>query len=356
MGGLASRGDWHSTMSTTPEPSGIVADHLTKVYTTTVSEPGLCNTLRSLFRPVKRDTLALDDVSFTARRGELVVLLGPNGAGKSTLVKILTGIVRPTQGGVRVGGHDPSTERIRTARTIGVVFGQRSQLWWDLSIADSFTVLQNIYGLPESAFRRRLASLDEILGLSDFWDKRLRQISLGQRVRADLAGALLHEPGIVFLDEPTIGMDVGTKEKVRHLLRREVDQRGCTVLLTTHDTNEVKRLAKRVLVISDGRLSIDENLTDLVQRFSASWRLAVTLPAGAAFRQPAGVSVHSREGTMIRLVPGPDEARLTAQEALRRVVIANPVETTMVEEGDLEDVLRELFQDIQASPAAKVDS
>jgi ABC-2 type transport system ATP-binding protein len=235
----------------------IAAEGLTKVYRTTVTEPGLRGALRAVIAPRRADKVAVDAVDLRVEQGELLALLGPNGAGKSTTIKMLCGILTPTSGRVTVNGLVPHADRVANARQIGVVFGQRSQLWRELPARQSLEVLRDIYGLAAGEYRARIAEFDQILELSQFWEGRARQLSLGQRVRCDLAAALLHDPAVVFLDEPTIGMDVVVKEQVREFLRDQVTRRGRTVLLTTHDMTEVSRLAERVALIDHGRLMYD---------------------------------------------------------------------------------------------------
>jgi ABC-2 type transport system ATP-binding protein len=235
----------------------IVAETLTKAYQVPVRDPGLLGALRGIVAPRYAEKVAVDGVDLRVEPGELLALLGPNGAGKSTTIKMLCGILTPTSGTVTVNGITPHKDRIANARKIGVVFGQRSQLWRDLPARKSLEVLRDIYGLPEATYERRIAEFDRILELREFWDTRARQLSLGQRVRCDLAAALLHDPPVVFLDEPTIGMDVVVKEQVREFLRDQVTRRGRTVLLTTHDMTEVSRLTQRVVLIDHGRLMYD---------------------------------------------------------------------------------------------------
>ena len=285
----------------------IQACGVTKRYITNrPADPGFRAALRTLIRPDKVIKTALQDVDLTVRHGELVMLLGPNGAGKSTLIKVLTGVIRPTAGEVRVASGVPRVDQKAHARNIGVVFGQRSQLWWDLPVRQSYVILENIYDIPKSTADRRLAEFDEILGLSEFWDTRLRQLSLGQRVRADLAGALLHDPSVIFLDEPTIGMDVVVKDQVRRFLRRQVADHGRCVLLTTHDMNEVKRLGSRVVVINHGRIVSDGDIGELSRRFGGGFRIRVTLRRASATVDLPGLQVLDREGPLVTFGPRPD--------------------------------------------------
>jgi ABC-2 type transport system ATP-binding protein len=241
----------------------IVAKRLTKKYRVPVREPGLAGGLRAVVAPRHTEKVAVAGLDLMVGRGEMLALLGPNGAGKSTTIKMLCGILTPTSGAVTVSGLVPHADRVENARHIGVVFGQRSQLWRDLPARQSLEVLRDIYGLSQAEYDQRIAEFDRILELGEFWNTRARQLSLGQRVRCDLAAALLHDPPVVFLDEPTIGMDVVVKEQVREFLRDQVTRRGRTVLLTTHDMTEISRLTERVVLIHHGRLMYDGTVRGL---------------------------------------------------------------------------------------------
>jgi ABC-2 type transport system ATP-binding protein len=207
---------------------------------------------------------AVSELSFTVRAGEFVGYLGPNGAGKSTTIKMLCGILTPTSGTVRVAGLDPSRKRAALARRIGVVFGQRTTLWWDLPLTDSFELIRLLYKVDRKVFAERLEVLVATLDLSSFMRTPVRQLSLGQRMRGDLTAALLHEPDVLVLDEPTIGLDVVSKAGIRDFLRRLNAERGTTVLLTTHDLGDIERLCRRVMLIDHGRLAFDGGLADLM--------------------------------------------------------------------------------------------
>ncbi|MEV1175572.1 ATP-binding cassette domain-containing protein [Nonomuraea sp. NPDC049784] len=216
------------------------------------------------FKIKRRVVHAVRDLSFTVSPGEFVGYLGPNGAGKSTTIKMLCGILTPTSGRVRVAGLDPSRRRTTLARRIGVVFGQRTTLWWDLPLADSFELIRHLYKVDRAAFRSRLGELTETLGLGEFIRTPVRQLSLGQRMRGDLAAALLHAPEVLVLDEPTIGLDVVSKASIRAFLQRLNAEQGTTVLLTTHDLGDIERLCRRVMLIDHGRLAFDGTLDDLM--------------------------------------------------------------------------------------------
>ncbi|MGW4425179.1 ABC transporter ATP-binding protein [Streptosporangium sp. NPDC004631] len=206
---------------------------------------------------------AVRDLSFTVEAGEFVGYLGPNGAGKSTTIKMLTGILAPTSGRIQVAGLDPTRRRTALARRIGVVFGQRTTLWWDLPLRDSFTLVRHLYKVDRVVFHRRLGELSDLLGLAEFMNTPVRQLSLGQRMRGDITAALLHDPAVLVLDEPTIGLDVVSKAAMREFLRLLNADRGTTVLLTTHDLGDIEKLCRRVMVIDHGSLTFDGTLDDL---------------------------------------------------------------------------------------------
>ncbi|MBN9425964.1 MAG: ABC transporter ATP-binding protein [Burkholderiales bacterium] len=259
----------------------IVVDRLRKTYRIHERDPGVLGALRALVRPRSRTVDALAGVSFELQRGELLGFIGPNGAGKSTTIKILAGILRPDAGRVEVDGRDPFADRQRHVARIGVVFGQRTQLWWDLPVGDGFALLRDIYRVDPARFARTRDELVALLHLERLLDQPVRQLSLGQRMRAEIAAALLHEPDILFLDEPTIGLDAPSKLAVRDFVRRANRERGTTVLLTTHDMHDVEALAERVIVIGHGRVLADCAVEALRAQVVAAKRLDDGLPEDA---------------------------------------------------------------------------
>ena len=245
---------------------------------------------------------ALNHISFTVERGELLGYIGPNGAGKSTTVKILSGILTPDGGRVSVGGMVPWKERRQHVRRIGVVFGQRSQLWWDVPILDSYSLLRDIYRVPEQEYQARLKELTEALDLGDLLRTPLRLMSLGQRMRAELCGSLLHRPELLFLDEPTIGLDAVSKLALRDFLREENGKNGTTIMLTTHDMEDIAALCPRVMVLGHGNKLYDGTLPDLLSRYDTQRVMTVRYEGNAQLPGlPEGCEV-SREGDAFRIV------------------------------------------------------
>ncbi len=301
-------------------------------------------TVRRRSGRVRRDRAlvgAVDKISFTVARGEFVGYLGPNGAGKSTTIKMLTGILTPTSGRVRVAGLDPSRQRTALARRIGVVFGQRTTLWWDLPLRDSLTLIRHLYRVDRAVHRSRLAELTELLDLGPFLDTPVRQLSLGQRMRGDLAAALVHEPELLVLDEPTIGLDVVSKSTVRGFLARLNAERGTTILLTTHDLGDIERLCGRVMVIDHGRLAYDGSLRTLRATVDADRILVVDLASPVP---PIEV-----EGTRVVRTDGPRQwlavpSGVNAATVVAAVAACHEVEDISLREPGIEDVITRLYR------------
>ena len=241
----------------------IQVEHLCKTYRVSRREAGLMQAIRSLGRRETHEVKALDDVSFTIADGEIVGYIGPNGAGKSSTIKILSGILVPDSGVCRVNGRVPWKERKKHVSEIGVVFGQRTQLWWDVPVADSFGLLRDIYRVEPARYRQNVEELTELLDLSELLRTPTRQLSLGQRMRCEIAASLLHDPKVLFLDEPTIGLDAVSKLAVRSFIQQRNASHGTTVLLTTHDMQDIEALAGRILLIGRGRILMDGSFDDV---------------------------------------------------------------------------------------------
>ncbi len=255
----------------------ISARNLCKTFRLPVKAPGTRGALQHLVRPRYEQKTAVAGIDLQIETGESVGYVGPNGAGKSTTIKLLTGILHPTAGEVRVNGLEPFRQRIANAQQIGVVFGQRTQLWWDLPVQDSLRLLGDMYRVPAVTFRRTWGECVELLDLQPLLGKTARQLSLGQRMRCDLAAALLHAPPILFLDEPTIGLDVAVKARIRHFIKEINQQRGVTVLLTSHDLDDIEDLCTRLVMIDQGQIVFDGALAAIKARFGGARQLHLFL-------------------------------------------------------------------------------
>ena len=286
---------------------------------------------------------AVDGISASIQPGEAVGYIGANGAGKSTTIKMLTGILVPSSGRVRTCGYDPVPHRRRLAREIGVVFGQRSQLWWDLPLRDSFRILGAIHRLPTAEATVRTEQLVDRLGLAELLDTPVRQLSLGERMRGEVAAALVHRPRLLVLDEPTIGLDMISKERLRHFLVAERAEFGTTLLLTTHDMGDIERLCDRVLVIDRGRLVFDGTLASLAERVALQRVLVVDLPEPSPDLQvSAAAHIGSDlDGQRQRLAFSPKET--TAARVLAEVSAVTEVVDLTLEEPAIEDIVRTLY-------------
>lgn len=241
----------------------ITMEHVCKTYKIAKRNAGFAEACKALFHREYEEIHALSDVSFTIRDGEMVGYIGPNGAGKSSTIKILSGILTPDGGTVTVDGRTPYKNRMEHVKGIGVVFGQRSQLWWDVPVIDSFELLRDIYSIPKKTYRNNLEELTELLNLSELLRSPVRQLSLGQRMRCEIAASLLHSPKILFLDEPTIGLDAVSKIAVREFIRKQNEIHKTTVILTTHDMQDIEALSKRIILIGKGKILLDGTLEDI---------------------------------------------------------------------------------------------
>ncbi|WP_280265600.1 ABC transporter ATP-binding protein [Nocardia wallacei] len=293
----------------------------------------------------RREVLtAVDRMSFRVEHGSAVGYIGANGAGKSTTIKMLTGILVPTSGSVRTCGLEPVRQRRELAGRVGVVFGQRSQLWWDLPLRESFRILAAIHRLDPDAARKRIHELVEQLEMADTLDTPVRQLSLGQRMRAEIAAALLHSPELLILDEPTIGLDVLAKQRLREFLSYERIQRGTTLLLTTHDMGDIERLCERVLVVDHGRLAYNGSLTGLAATVGMRRVLVVDLAAPTTdLVGLPGAQLVSSEGGGIRQRLAFDPETTTAAQLLTAVSAHTEVRDLSIEEPDIEDVVRRIY-------------
>ncbi|MDF4250861.1 ATP-binding cassette domain-containing protein [Streptomyces sp. WMMB303] len=294
-----------------------------------------------LLRRTATSVRAVDGISFALRRGEMVGFIGPNGAGKSTTIKMLTGILTPSTGRLRVAGVDPWQERTRLVRRIGVVFGQRTTLWWDLPLRDSYALVRRMYRIPRARFEENLARCVELLELGDLLDVPVRQLSLGQRMRGDITAALLHDPDVLYLDEPTIGLDVVSKARVRRFLTTLNAELGTTVLLTTHDLSDIEHLCERVVVIDQGRLLYDGSLAGLQEAGRGERTLVVDLE----YEIPP---IADLEGARTVRTEGPRQwlafpAAASAAPLVSRLAAEYPLVDLSLREPAIEDVIARMY-------------
>ena len=292
-------------------------------------------------RRTRETVRAVHDLTFTVEPGEMVGYIGPNGAGKSTTIKMLTGILVPTSGHLRVAGLEPQRHRVELARRIGVVFGQRTTLWWDLPLRDSFELLQRMYRIPVDRFRHNLSRFVELLDLGDQLDTPVRQLSLGQRMRGDITAALLHDPEILYLDEPTIGLDVVSKGRLREFLRALNVERGTTLVLTTHDLQDIEALCDRVVVIDHGTAVFDGSLAGLHELGQSSRTLVVDL---VDVSEPIRVA-----GAVVKKVEGPRQwlsfpVDASAAPIVGAIAATYDVADLSIQEPDIEEVIRDLYR------------
>ncbi len=328
----------------------IVVEGLVKTFRIAEREPGLWGAWKGLVHRRYRTVQALDGIGFSIAPGELVGYIGPNGAGKSTTVKVLSGILVPEAGRCQVLGRTPWRERVATVREIGVVFGQRTQLWWDLPVIESFDLLRAIYRVPERDYRRSRDELIELLHLAPLLDTPVRQLSLGQRMRCDLAASLLHSPRLLFLDEPTIGLDAVSKLAVRDFIRTLNRTRGVTVILTTHDMDDIEVLCSRVLLIGGGRILSDGTLDELRAQVTTERRLIVDLLDEREEVEDPQAEIIAREGPRITLRFDPDQ--VTAAALIGRLTARHAVRDLFVEHPPIEEVIARLYGSHLGAPAA----
>jgi ABC-2 type transport system ATP-binding protein len=321
----------------------IVVENLRKTFHIAQRRKGLWGATTGLFHRQYLPVHALEDVSFSIEPGELVGYIGPNGAGKSTTVKILSGILIPTAGRCEIAGRRvPWKQRIEHVRRIGVVFGQRTQLWWDLPVIESFELLRDIYRVDPADYQRNIDELIPLLDLEKLLDIPVRQLSLGQRMRCDLAAALVHAPPILFLDEPTIGLDAVSKLAVRDFIRRLSKERGVTVILTTHDMDDIEALCSRVMLINHGKLLSDGTLTDLRSRVTTERWLIIDLADGQPFHSDDEAKLLNREAGRITL--SFDPAKIPTADLIARVTARNPVRDLFVQNPPIEEIIARLYR------------
>ena len=315
----------------------IEAQNLCKDYALKLKEPGLKGALKGLVMPEHKTIHAVRDLSFHIGKGEIVGFIGPNGAGKSTTIKMMSGILTPTKGRVLIEGRDISKYRKEVVRNIGVVFGQRSQLNWDLRLGESFELLKHIYQIDQADFDRTLDDLDQILGIREIIDKPVRQMSLGQRVKGDLVASMIHSPGVLFLDEPTIGLDVSAKYALRKFIKEINRVRKTTVILTTHDLGDIQELCERLIIINHGVMMEDGNLSEIVDRIAPYKTLVVEYYDESAPEHP-GCEMTEHDGNVAKYKFLKKD--LTAAEIIADLSNIKTIKDVSIEEAGIDDIIK----------------
>jgi len=324
----------------------IYVHDLCKDFRTFHRREGVWGSIQNLFVRDYKTVAAVDRVSFSIDRGEMVGYIGPNGAGKSTSIKMLTGILVPTSGEIRVNRYVPHRQRRQYVKTIGVVFGQRTQLWWDIAVIESFKLLRRIYDVSQHDFDARMERFDEILNIRDYLHTPVRKLSLGERMRCDLAAALLHNPPLLFLDEPTIGLDVVAKDHIRHFLRAINREFRTTVLLTTHDLDDIEELCRRIMIIDHGRVLYDGPLADLKQRLLRTKQIKFALKDR---EQVAAIQTFCRNGLEAEQVDELtyrirfDRLKVSTSDLIRELLANVEVRDLLIEDEPIEEIVKRIY-------------
>ena len=329
----------------------IHVNELRKEFKKAVKEPGLKGSVKALFKPEHEIITAVDNISFHVPKGEILGFIGPNGAGKSTVIKMLTGILTPTSGTCEINGFIPQKNRKKYVKEIGVVFGQRTQLWWDLALRETYSVLKEIYDVPENEFKSRMAFLNEVLELDDFIGSPVRTLSLGQRMRADIAASLLHNPKVLFLDEPTIGLDVAVKDNIRNAIKKINAEEGTTVILTTHDLSDIELLCNRIVMIDKGKKVFDGQISTLKSEFGQMRDLKFELVdtddfSKLMYQSHFGVGEDdvelSNEGASVSLRFNSD--KISVEDVLSYTLSTVHVKDINLKDADIEEIIRRLYR------------
>jgi ABC-2 type transport system ATP-binding protein len=318
---------------------------LTKVFRSYRREEGLAAALKSLVRRVPTEIVAVADVTFSVDPGEMVGYIGANGAGKSTTIKMLTGILTPSSGEIECNGFVPYRDRTRYVATIGVVFGQRTQLWWDIAVVESFRLLKEIYGISDGEYRERMALFDRVLGIEAYLHQPVRKLSLGERMRCDLAASLLHRPPLLFLDEPTIGLDIVAKANVREFLQEINRAEGTTVLLTTHDLSDIETLCRRVIVIDHGKLLFDGPLQALRDRILPVTSVVFDVKRTPGLDELTFNGLQAREIASHRYAIDIDRRSISPASAVKEIVNRFDVADLSIEEPQIEEVVKRIYRE-----------
>lgn len=324
----------------------IEANNLTKDYIINLKGKGLTGMAKSLFKSEKKIVHAVQGVDLKIHEGELVGYIGPNGAGKSTTIKMLSGILSPSSGEVRVCGLNPHKKRIENAMNVGAVFGQKTQLWWDLPVRETFELLRRMYSIPMDQYKKNVAEFMDYLDMGSFVNQAVRQLSLGQRMRAEIAAALLHNPKVVFLDEPTIGLDVNIKVSVREFIKKINAERGVTILLTTHDLQDIEQLAKRIVVINHGAVGFDGSMSDLSKKYANGKKsVSFTLKQDSGeIKLPNGMTGHytmERQGLHVNIQ---HDKEVNTSDIISALVQHYSITDIDIKGPQIEDIVMEVYK------------
>lgn len=329
----------------------IYVNDLSKEFKKAIKEPGLKGSIKALFKPKNEIIKAVDGISFHVEKGEILGFIGPNGAGKSTVIKMLTGILTPTSGTCEINGYIPQKDRQKYVKEIGVVFGQRTQLWWDLALRETYAVLKEIYNVPDDEYKKRMAFLNEVLELDEFIASPVRTLSLGQRMRADIAASLLHNPKVLFLDEPTIGLDVVVKDNIRHAIQKINAEEGTTVILTTHDLSDIELLCNRIVMIDKGKKVFDGQISDLKREFGQMRDLQFELNTASDVSKldyiahfgvtDEDVTINS-EGAAVSVRFNSD--KISVEDMLSYTLSTVHVKDINLKDADIEEIIRRLYK------------
>lgn len=311
--------------------------NLKKDYKVATKKKGLVGALKNLVKSEKKTVEAVNNINFQIKAGEIVAFLGPNGAGKSTTVKMMSGILTPTAGQIFINGKEPYKNRKEVVQDLGVVFGQRTQLNWDLRLGESFELLRHIYQIDKATYEENLKVMDKILGISEIIDIPVRQLSLGQRMRGDLVAAMLHSPSVLFLDEPTIGLDVDGKYAIRKFIKEINRVKGTTVILTTHDLGDVQELCKRLIIINHGTIIEDGPLDELVERIAPYKDLVVEFYDEQMVEHPKA-ELYSKEGNVGKYRF--QKADITAVQLIQEISEQKLIKDVAIEEAKIDDIIR----------------
>ena len=321
----------------------IKAESLSKKFKIYERGDGIKGYIKSFVARDYREVKAVKDLDLEIERGEIIGYIGANGAGKSTTVKMLTGILEPSSGNINVNGLVPHKERKKNAMNIGVVFGQKTQLWWDLPVRESFELLRQIYEVSEEDYNERMEEFTEVLGLDEFLDQPVRKLSLGQKMRCELAASFLHNPPIVYLDEPTIGLDVSVKEKIREFIKKKNREEDTTVMLTTHDIGDIEDLCERIVVLDKGRKIYDGRLEKLVNSFS-SRRLLIDLKNKKELKVDfEGIEQVNQNGLEAEILF--DRNKISASRIMKKILNNYEIHDFKVREPDIEEVVKKIYRE-----------